>query len=157
MSTISQIMGINIRPPPPYSLLSLYMKYCWCAKDRINLLKGQHIGLVIDLWNFCLSNHPWQIYGFLFLLLQAYFGQRYLLSCFFFLRRWKCHRRRLGIEIILPWWLQQKEPKFLKKSQIIVTTSSKWQQLRQSWEDIFKSNKIQQPEDLGYPERYTIQ
>ena len=61
MSTISQIMGINIRPPPPYSLLSLYMKYCWCAKDRINLLKGQHIGLVIDLWNFCLSNHPWQI------------------------------------------------------------------------------------------------
>ena len=141
----------------PLLILSLFIKYCWCAKDRINLLKGQHIGLVIDLWNFCLSNHPWQIYGFLFFVVTGLFWSTISAELFFFLRRWKCRRRRLGIEIILPWWLQQKEPKFLKKSQIIVTTSSKWQQLRQSWEDIFKSNKIQQPEDLGYPERYTIQ
>ena len=42
-----------------------------------------------------------------------------------------------------------KQDSDLKKSQ----TVSKRQQLRQSWEDIFKSNTIQQPEDLGYPER----
>ena len=84
MSTISQIMGINIRPPPPYSLLSLYMKYCWCAKDRINLLKGQHIGLVIDLWNFCLSNHPWQIYGFLFFVVTGLFWSTISAELFFF-------------------------------------------------------------------------
>ena len=84
MSTISQIMDINIRPPPPYSLLSLYMKYCWCAKDRINLLKGQHIGLVIDLWNFCLSNHPWQIYGFLFFVVTGLFWSTISAELFFF-------------------------------------------------------------------------
>ena len=155
MSTISQIMGINIRPPSSlFSLLPLYEVLLMCKRPYQSFERPAHwpcdrsmklLSVKPPMTNLWIS----------FFVVTGLFWSTISAELFFFLRRWKC--RRLGIEIILPWWLQQKEPKLLKKSQIIVTTSSKWQQLRQSWEVIFKSNKIQQPEDLGYPERYTIQ
>ena len=83
MSTISQIMGINIRPPSSlFSLLPLYEVLLMCKRPYQSFERPAHwpcdrsmklLSVKPPMTNLWIS----------FLLLQAYFGQRYLLSCFF--------------------------------------------------------------------------
>ena len=77
---------------------------------------------LIDLWNFCLSNHPWQIYGYLFFL-QA-FGQWYICWVVFSVKM-SSRNRTTMITTTKRTKVVEEEPNNCNNQQQMATTATK--------------------------------